>query len=356
RALGFRRSEQRMRDVETKLRDGMASNGIGPAAQEEIIKSITSFALYGFPESHAASFALIAYASAYLKCRYLAAFLTAMLNNQPMGFYAPATLVKDAQHHGLHFRPVDVQRSEWLCTVEPDKSVRLGFNYIKGLRKDAAEAITRTRAGQPFSSIQDFVDRVPELHKDEVRMLAEAGALNFITGVDRRGALWEAELAMRPAGPLFDASIHGPRQSAPLARMTASERLSADFRRTHLTIGPHPMSFHRARLNQLGIVPANNLKAMRNGVLVKTAGAVICRQRPGTAKGLVFLSMEDETGVSNVVIMPDKFAEYRTTVVGNGYLVIEGELQNIDGVVSVKADHVMGLHIAEQDVPSHNFH
>ncbi|HZU27646.1 MAG TPA: error-prone DNA polymerase, partial [Bryobacteraceae bacterium] len=170
RALGFRRSEQRMRDVETKLRDGMASNGIGPAAQEEIIKSITSFALYGFPESHAASFALIAYGSAYLKCRYLAAFLTAMLNNQPMGFYAPATLVKDAQHHGLHFRPVDVQRSEWLCTVEPDKSVRLGFNYIKGLRKDAAEAITRTRAGQPFSSIQDFVDRVPELHKDEVRM------------------------------------------------------------------------------------------------------------------------------------------------------------------------------------------
>jgi len=358
-----------MREVEVKLRAGMERNGIDKRAQELIVQSITSFATYGFPESHAASFALIAYASAFLKCRYLAAFTAAMLNNQPMGFYAPATLVKDAQHHGLHFRPVDVLRSEWLCTLEcgagtlpaagsqpASLSVRLGLNYAKGLREEAGRAIVRARTDRPFSSIQDFVDRVPELRKDEIRMLAEAGALNFISGVHRRGALWEAELAMRPAGPLFETACDQPRQPAPLAQMTAPERLNADFRRTHLTIGPHPMSFHRQRLNELGIVPAMALKTMRNGVLVKTAGAVICRQRPGTAKGLVFLSMEDETGVSNVVIMPDKFNDYRAIVVENGYLVIEGELQNVDGVVSVKADHVVPLRIAEQEVPSHNFH
>ena len=384
RAFGFRRSEARMREIEVKLRAGMESRGIDRRAQELIIQSITSFATYGFPESHAASFALIAYASAFLKCRYLAAFTAAMLNNQPMGFYAPATLVKDAQHHGLHFSPVDVQRSEWLCTIKDEwrpegppqprklphnlqeqsgaasqaasSRVRLGLNYIKGLREEAAQSIVRARTGRPFSSIQDFVDRVPQLRKDEIRMLAEAGALNFISGVHRRGALWEAELAMRPAGPLFEAITNEPQPAGPLAQMTPPQRLNADFRRTHLTIGPHPMSFHRQRLNELGIVPARALKEMRNGVLVKTAGAVICRQRPGTAKGLVFLSMEDETGVSNVVIMPDKFAEYRATVVGHGYLVIEGELQNIDGVVSVKADHVMPLRVAEREVPSHNFH
>ena len=175
RAMGFKRSEARMRDIETRLRSGMTTNGILGETQDRIVQSITSFALYGFPESHAASFALIAYASAYLKCHYLAAFTAAILNQQPMGFYHPATLVKDAQRHGLHFLPVDVEQSKWVCTMEGG-AVRLGFNYVRGLRKETAEAIV---AARPFTSIDDMVRRVPGLRKDELRMLAEIGAAQF---------------------------------------------------------------------------------------------------------------------------------------------------------------------------------
>jgi len=355
RAMGFKRSEARMREIAVKLRSGMDANGIHGKAQEAIIQSISSFALYGFPESHAASFALLAYASAYLKCHYLAAFTAAMLNNQPMGFYAPATLVKDAQRHGLHFRPIDVTRSDWFCTIEDDdgaKCVRLGLNYVKGVREETARAILRAR---PFTSIQDLVDRVPGMRKDELRALAEVGALNFINGIHRRDALWQAELAMRPAGPLFAAEQADILEPGPLAQMTDSERLNTDFRRTHLTIGRHPMAFHRERMNELGVVPASELLRIPHGRRVRTAGCIICRQRPGTAKGLVFLSVEDETGVSNAVIMPDVYTEYRATVLENSYLLIEGELQNIDNVVTVKASHMIPLHVAEEAVPSHDF-
>jgi error-prone DNA polymerase len=170
-----------MRDIEVRLRAGMTKNGIVGQQQDVIVQSITSFALYGFPESHAASFALIAYASAYLKCRYLAAFTAAILNNQPMGFYAPATLVKDAQRHGQHFNPVDVTRSEWLCTIEEqngEKRVRLGLNYVKGLRQQAAQSILEARARAPFSSIQDLVNRAPELRKDELRTARSISSAN----------------------------------------------------------------------------------------------------------------------------------------------------------------------------------
>ncbi|HUO27885.1 MAG TPA: error-prone DNA polymerase, partial [Bryobacteraceae bacterium] len=298
RAMGFKRSEARMRDIEVRLRAGMTQNGIVGQQQDTIVQSITSFALYGFPESHAASFALIAYASAYLKCRYLAAFTAAILNNQPMGFYAPATLVKDAQRHGQHFNPVDVTRSQWLCTIEEqngEKRVRLGLNYVRGLRQQAAESILAARTQAPFMSIQDLVNRAPELRKDELRSLSEIGALNFITDspTHRRAALWDSELALRPAGPLF-ATYQPPATShAPLAQMTASERLNADFHGTHLTIGSHPMTFHREKMNALGVTPANEVKFVRNGRSVRIAGCVICRQRPGTAKGLLFLSLED---------------------------------------------------------------
>ena len=360
RAMGFKRSEARMRDIETRLRSGMTSNGITGQQQETIVQSITSFALYGFPESHAASFALLAYASAYLKCRYLAAFTAAILNNQPMGFYAPATLVKDAQRHGLHFKPIDITRSDWKCTVEEhngEKCVRLGLNYCKGLRQQAAEAILRARASQPFSSIQDLVNRVPELRKDELRKLSEIGALNFIatTPTHRRAALWESELAIRPAGPLF-ADIPAPADESPLTPMTSTERLNSDFRGTHLTIGKHPMAFHRENLNALGVTPARGLQFVPNGRPVRIAGCVICRQRPGTAKGLLFLSLEDETGVSNAVVMPDVFDRERPTILNNSYLVIDGEMQNIDGVFTVRANNFQPLDIAEEAVPSHDFH
>jgi error-prone DNA polymerase len=361
RAMGFKRSEARMRDIESRLRDGMTRNGIIGKQQDSIVQSITAFALYGFPESHAASFALIAYASAYLKCRYLAAFTAAILNNQPMGFYAPATLVKDAQRHGLHFNPIDVTRSDWRCTIEEEngeRRVRLGLNYVKGLREQPARSILAARAQAPFTSIQDLVDRVPELRKDELRKLSEIGALNFITAspTHRRAALWDSELAIRPSGPLF-ASPQPPIPSpAPLVPMTSSERLNSDFRNTHLTIGKHPMAFHREKLEALGVTPAAQLKFVRNGRLVRIAGCIICRQRPGTAKGLLFLSIEDETGVSNAVVMPDVFDRERKTILNNSYLVIDGEMQNIDNVYTLRAERFEPLHVAEEAVPSHDFH
>jgi error-prone DNA polymerase len=160
---------------------------------------------------------------------------------------------------------------------------------------------------------------------------------------------------MRPAGPLFE-QCDAAGVENPLAPMTATERLNADFRGTHLTIGKHPMAFHRQKMNAIGVTPANRLLGLRNGRTVKIAGCVICRQRPGTAKGLLFLSLEDETGVSNAVVMPDVFDRERRNILENGYLVIEGELQNIDRVISVKAARVVPLHVAEDTVPSHDFH
>ena len=289
RAFGFKRSETRMKEVEKKLRRGMEKNGIGPEVQDKIIRSITSFALYGFPESHAASFALIAYASAYLKCHYLSAFTAAMLNNQPMGFYQPATLVKDAQRHGLKVRPIDVTCSDWLCKLdriaEPGKigerfAMRLGLRYVKGLRESAAAEIVRERAIRPFSSIDDLKLRVPAIQKSELTALAEIGALNFIGGRcgHRRDALWQIERAARRAGELFEAkterncekkaeaslvangeSLELPAAGSPLLAMTSEERLVADFRGTGMTVGPHPLAYHRAELRRQGIRSAVEL-------------------------------------------------------------------------------------------------
>ncbi len=233
--MSFKRSEKRMREIEVKLRRGMAGNGIGGEAQDAVVKSITSFALYGFPESHAASFALIAYASAYLKCRYPAAFTAALLNNQPMGFYHPATLIKDAQRHGLHFKPVDVCLSRTACTVEEERGqqcVRLGLNFVKGLRREMASAIAEESRRSPFRDMDD--------------------------------------LAARPVGAMWA----GPQENetpSPLVSMTLAERLLADFRNTGLTIGPHPMRLHRERLKTLGIRSATEVRGMRDGQAVRVS-------------------------------------------------------------------------------------
>ncbi len=210
RAFGFKRSEKRMKEVEHKLRRGMEKNGITGETQETIIRAITSFALYGFPESHAASFALIAYASAYLKCHYLAAFTAAMLNNQPMGFYQPPSLVTDAQRHGLRVRPIDITCSDWLCTLEKidEKfAVRLGLRYVKGLRAEIGAEIVQQRCARPFTSVDDLKRRVPRIQKGELAVLAEVGALNRIgnqRGFHRRSALWQVERTARPAGALYE--------------------------------------------------------------------------------------------------------------------------------------------------------
>jgi error-prone DNA polymerase len=383
RALGFKRSERRMKDVEKKLRVGMEKNGIAPEIQEKIVHSITAFALYGFPESHAASFALLAYASAYLKCHYLAAFTAAMLNNQPMGFYQPATLVKDAQRHGLRVKPIDITCSNWLCTLEKSVkeeegfALRLGMRYVKGLREEIGAEIVRERAVRPFASIENLKLRVPPLQKSELGALAAIGALNFIAGkrgTHRRDALWQIERAARRAGPLFEmpevfseqfensASItqeveNEPSDSAsPLLPMTVEERLIADFHGTGMTVGPHPMAYHRAQMRKQGIRSAVELQHLPNGMPVRVAGSVIARQRPGTAKGFVFLSMEDETGIANAIITPQLFQQNRTVVVHHQFLLIEGILQNQDNVISVKTQSIRPLFITRAETTSHDFH
>jgi error-prone DNA polymerase len=477
RAFGFKRSEKRMAQVEQKLRAGMERQGITGDAAEQIIRSITSFALYGFPESHSASFALLVYASAYLKAHYPAAFFTAMLNNQPMGFYHPATLVKDAQRHGVSFLPIDVQSSDWECRVEPDGRVRLGLMYVNGMRKETGRAIAGAReswsggrgpgsegpeesrfavrglarrslgeggsavrfgasstkevqcegpvadrcpkcgnedqsmledtqaggrfcnvcanewsvkrshvatSSEPagsrtadrglaprepasprtanrddvrFTSIEDLIRRTG-LRRDELATLAEIGALNAF-GHDRRSALWQIERAARPAGELFaaqdvedgpaaDADAGGGAASVPSARsplqaMTASERLMSDYSGSGLTIGPHPLALRRMELALRGILRAVDLPRGRHGRRVRVAGAVITRQRPGTAKGFVFLTLEDETGIANIIVRPDLFTEQRLAIVGAPYLMIEGILQIQEGVTSVKAERVVSL-------------
>jgi error-prone DNA polymerase len=382
RAFGFKRSEARMKEVEIKLRRGMERNHIDPETQEKIVQSIVSFALYGFPESHAASFALLAYASAYLKCHYLPAFTAALLNNQPMGFYHPATIVKDAQRHGLKVRPIDVTRSDWPCKLENNGSgpaLRLGMRYVKGLRDDVAQEMVRQRALRPFRSIDDLKLRVPALQKSELTALAEIGALNFIESPPasakttkgrshRREALWQVERAARSAGPLLEeysqlgfnpeslSEALWPGASSPLLPMTSEERLVADFRGTGMTVGPHPMAYHRRDLQKKGIRSAMELHGLPDGAPVRIAGSVIARQRPGTAKGFVFLSLEDETGIANAIITPQLFELSHVVIVHQQFLVIEGKLQNQDNVVSVKAESVRPLNITQAETTSHDFH
>jgi error-prone DNA polymerase len=365
RAVGMRRSMQRMKDLEGRLRSGMTENGIGKEAQDNIVQGISSFAMYGFPESHAASFALIAYASAYLKVHFLAAFTCGLLNNQPMGFYAPAVLIKDAQRHGLRVRSIDVQRSEWLCTLEHETdgslSLRVGMNYAKGLRQSSAEAVVAARLENgPFSSVDDIAHRVPALNRKELVALARIGALNSLGDVEhRRDALWQVEQAGRPVGPLLRSatlSDSAADTAMPLKKMTTHERLSADYAGTGLTTGPHPLAYHRAVFREAGLVSADDLTRLPNHHFVRVAGCVIARQRPGTAKGFVFLSLEDETGIANVIFTPDAFEQNRVVVSRSRFVCVEGPLQHQDGVIHIKAQRIVPLDIGDIEIRSHNFH
>jgi error-prone DNA polymerase len=364
RAMGFKRSETRMKSIEEKLRAGMTRNGILGGTQEQIIQSITSFALYGFPESHAASFALIAYASAYLKCHYLAAFTAALLNNQPMGFYHPSTIVKDAQRHGLKVLPMDVTRSDWKCSLESSgisdqPSVRLGLKYARGLREPAGQALVRERSLAPFASVQDLARRVPELRKDELTVLAEIGALNAVgssrTTFHRRDAIWQVERAVRWSGPLLDELPETDGES-PLAVMTNEERLVADFRATGLTVGPHPMQYRRAEMKRMGIYRAADLARLPHGRRLRIGGCVIARQRPGTAKGMMFMSLEDETGIANAIFSPDLLQKNRVLLISEKFLMIEGILQNQDNVIHIRAEKVSPLAVTRAETVSHDFH
>jgi error-prone DNA polymerase len=300
--------------------------------------------------SHAASFALLAYASAFLKAHHPAAFYAALLNNQPMGFYHPATIVGDAARHGQVIRPLDVNYSGWLCAIETDGTVRLGLRYVRGLREEAGRRMEYLR---PFASADDLVRRAG-LRSDELARLAGLGALGSL-GLERRAALWEVERAARPSGPLYN-GLHATPDPSPLPPMMPSEALVADYEGAGLSLGPHPMTFHRERLERSGVARAIDLQGMRHGVSVRVAGAVVVRQRPGTAKGFVFLNLEDETGLVNVVVPPPLFHRCRLTLVDEPFLLIAGVLEHREGVISVRAGRIEPLCHRLQQVPSHDFH
>jgi error-prone DNA polymerase len=322
----------------------MERKNVAPDKIDKIIQAISSFALYGFPESHAISFAILAYASAYLKVHRAPEFYASLLNNQPMGFYTPATIVKDAQRHGVKIKPVCVTQSDWRCAVIDDNTVRLGFCAVNGLRKEHGEEIVRQREdrsakgrirrGEQFDSLEDFKRRVL-LSKEELRTLAELGALNCFAN-HRRAALWRVEETTHD-----DLAKNKSTVSSPLKSMTLPERVTADYQAMNLTTGPHPMKLLREKLPH--IWRAIDLKQARHGSTVQIAGNVICRQRPGTAKGFVFISLEDETGVSNAIVEPDLFERFRLTITEEDFLVIEGEVQNSDNVVLIKTRNIKPL-------------
>jgi error-prone DNA polymerase len=372
RALSFHRSPERMHKIEVKLRAAMTRKGVVPEVIEKINQSMAAFALYGFPESHAISFAILAYGSAYLKVHRAPEFYASLLNNQPMGFYSSATIVADAKRHGVKVRPICVQRSHWDCTLEEDNALRLGLRLVQGLRRQAALDLMAARARQSFQSLRDFKLRVP-LQKEELRTLAEIGACNALAE-HRRAALWHVEkperlddlfshpesacsepnVAPRSPNPKSQIANHKS-QISPLAPMDAIERVAADYRGMGLTTGPHPMALLRSELRE--VWRAVDLPQARHGQMVQIAGNVICRQRPGTAKGFVFISLEDETGVANAIVTPALFEKFRLVITQESFLLIRGRVQNADKVVLVQTRQVEALPQEKLiGSASHDFH
>jgi error-prone DNA polymerase len=356
RAMGFKRSVERMSRIEERLVAGMSARGIERPAQEEILRGITSFALYGFPESHAASFALIAYASAYLKRHHPAAFLAGLLNAQPMGFYSAATLVKDAQRHGVGVLPIDVAHSHWKSALESTArthAVRLGLRLVTGLRQETVERLVAERARAPFSGAADFAARVRP-GGEELAALAELGAL---AGIDagahtRRSALWQVSGLARE--PLL-ARVDPEPGASPLPEMSALEETLADYQRSGVTTGVHVMHHLRAELAARGVLSATALRDVPDGRFVRTAGHAIVRQRPGTAKGFCFLTLEDETGTSNAVLTPDYFERFRAALHGAALLEVAGPIQNVEGVIHVRVRELTPLRTRGALPRSHDY-
>jgi error-prone DNA polymerase len=342
RALSDYRSEERMERVCLGLRKKMAARGHSEAVTEQVLQSMRSFALYGFPESHAISFALIAYASAWMKVHRAPEFFASLLNNQPMGFYSSATLVRDAKAHGLSILPVCVNASDWRCTVTREGAVQLGLCLVHGLREAHASALLEARLKGPFATLEELRERARLPHA-ELRTLSSIGALRTLSK-HRREALWRIEEPLHEQDLFTRAGAATPAES-PLAPMSPEERLHSDFAGTGLTTGPHAMALCRANLPDAWT--AAELRSAPQGTHLQTAGMVISRQRPGTAKGFVFLSLEDETGVANVILSPALFERVRLTVSQETFLLVEGVVQRQEGVTHLKAKRVQALRSRE---------
>jgi error-prone DNA polymerase len=349
-----------------KLVGGMAARGYPRDFAERCFRQIEGFGEYGFPESHAVSFALLVYASAWMKCRYPDVFAAALINSQPMGFYAPAQIVRDAQEHGVEVRPVDVNHSAWDCTLEAgtparaslhgrhadmtddlraDHALRLGFRQISGFSEADGHAIARCR-GAGFDSIRDLWLR-SRLKPAALERLAAADAFRSL-GLDRRAALW-AVRALRRAGdkddlPLF-AHFASPalEPDVDLPPMRLGEQVVEDYRRLHLSLKAHPVSFLRDELRRRGILRHDELAAAKSGRRVTVAGLVLVRQRPGSAKGVIFMTLEDETAVANTIVWPQVFETFRPIVLGARLVCVTGKLQNEFGVIHVIAERLDDL-------------
>jgi error-prone DNA polymerase len=352
RAIGFTRSQERLDRMKARLEVAFRRNGVGEPAVAYLIKSLASFALYGFPESHAISFALIAYSSVWLKVHRPAAFYASLINCQPMGFYSPASLVQDGRRHGVTFLPVCAQSSDAKCRVDSDTTVRLGLRSVRGVRAAALESMLAARRERPFASLADFLRRT-QFNAAERRVLAGAGALNALAG-HRRSALWSVE-AFHGGDDLFGrAAEAGEEALSPLERMTLLERLQADYTHLSLTAGAHPMRLVRPMLP--GVRTAGQLRDVPAGQRVKICGSVITRQRPGTAKGFCFITLEDETGLANAIVRPRLFEEARLVINLEPALVITGRLQNEKGVIHVMAEEIAGMpDLGLPEQASHDF-
>jgi error-prone DNA polymerase len=359
RAMGAWRRRGVMEPFRQKLIDGMLGNGYTLEFAERIYQQIQGFGEYGFPESHAASFALLAYDSAWLKCYYPAAFAAALLNSQPMGFYAPAQLVSDARNHGVEIRPIDVNFSDWDCTLEssPNRrspALRLGFRMIRGMATRYIEAIVAERKNGVFQSFTDFTKRTG-LRRAALKRLGQADVFGSLT-LNRRDALWQS-LPEREALTAFDEVDHDKAPAA-LPPMSPFAEVVADYGTAGLTLRQHPVSFIRPKLNELGILPASRLLSEQNGRWVKVAGLVLLRQRPGTAKGITFMTLEDETGTANLIVRKEIWEAHRRVARSAVALIAHGKLQRENEVTHVLVNKLEDLshHFTDLVTHSHDFH
>ncbi|MDB5978346.1 MAG: hypothetical protein JWR07_5106 [Nevskia sp.] len=346
-----------LEQFEEKLRKGMLERGYTAEFADRIYNQVLGFGSYGFPESHSASFALLVYVSAWLKCHQPAAFVAGLLNSWPMGFYAPAQLVPDARRNGVVFREADVQHSDWDCTLERGAGgrpeVRLGFRMVVGLAEDQAQRIVTARAEEPFGSVDDLAHRAG-LNRRSLNLLARAGALRTISG-HRRQARWGALGVERLPGMLAGASAG--EDAIDLTAPTEAQDIIADYRSLGLTLGRHPLELLRGRLAGLGVRPAAELGKVRSGARVRVAGLVTHRQRPETASGVIFISLEDETGISNLIVWPKIVEEQRVPVLRSQLMVVEGQLQAEQGVIHVIVQQVRDYSawLGQLNAPSRDF-
>ncbi len=360
KAMATFRSRGTIDLLQDKMVGRMVTRGYDRDFAERCFHQIRGFGEYGFPESHAASFAHLVYVSSWIRWRYPAAFAAALLNSQPMGFYAPAQIVRDAREHGVAVRAVDVNESDWDCTLEPDGAMRLGLRQVDGLRKDEALALVEARGKRPFADVEELRHRT-RIGVATIQRLAAADAFRSM-GLDRRQALWDARaLKAAPDLPLFLAA--GARDEgaeavvARLPEMPLSEHVVNDYQTVRLSLKAHPMAFLRDHYAERGFITAGRLHSLRNGHKVSLAGLVLIRQRPGSAKGVCFITLEDETGIANLVVWPDRFEAQRAIVMGARLMVVHGLVQTDENVIHVVASRLeddthMLRHLSDDALPA----